>query len=163
MKILSLDPSVNHVGWATLEIEKGESIESGSWDWGCWELDGFNFNMRCQDLRDRIIEEGVGDFDTLVVEWPAFYDSMKGKVAAKQGHTLNLAGICMYVVGWFHMDCSQVHLVTAPQWKGNTPKQVTAKRFFDAFGVNHLKESEHAIDATMMLLAYGKKQSWYIG
>lgn len=163
MKILSLDPSVNHVGWALLNIEKGADVSEGSWDWGCWELDGFNFAQRCQDLRDNILETVGEEFDILALEWPTFYDSMKGKVAAKQGYTLNLAGISMYVAGWFRMDCSQVHLVTAPQWKGNTPKHVTAKRFFEAFGENYLKESEHAIDATMLLLAYGRKQGWFIG
>lgn len=162
MKILSLDPSVNHVGWATLEIEKGAEVSEGSWDWGCWELDGFNFEQRCQDLRDRIFDD-IGEFDKLILEWPAFYDSIKGKVAAKQGYTMNLAGIAMYVVGWFQLDCSQYHLVTAPQWKGTTPKHVTAKRFFEAFGSNYLHETEHAIDATMLLLAFGRKQGWFIG
>lgn len=162
MKILAIDPSVmNRAGYATLKIEwangdyKTPAAQRGKiiteeWDWGAWEISGMNFKMRCADLRDYIAHD-IGEFDMLVLEWPCFYSGQKGRVAAQQGYTINLAGIAMYIAGWFHIPHQMFFLYTAPDWKGTVKKAVTARRFFKLFGLNETEVDHNAIDATMML------------
>jgi hypothetical protein len=160
MRILALDPSVNNVGWATLDLEfdsENNRVVKEDWNWGTWELNGQNFLMRCGDCRDYILQE-IGDFDFLVVEWPMYYDSDKGSVAARQGYTINLAGVAMYICGYFQLHHTKMRLYTAPDWKGTTPKKVTARRFFRLFDVNINDIDEHAIDAVMMLLYHCRKE-----
>lgn len=145
MKILSLDPSVaNKAGWATFDTETKE------WHWGAWELSGVNFKQRCNDLKDYITME-IGEFDFLICEWPAFYGGDKGAVAAQQGYTINLAGIAMFCIGWLQLSPKQYELVTAPQWKGSVPKQVTQRRFYQAFDLKVRDVDHNAVDATMLL------------
>jgi len=153
MRILSIDPSVNSVGWATADITE----DSAAFNWGVWQVSGLNFLMRCADVRDYILQE-IGEFEELVVEWPMFYDSEKGHVAARQGHTINLAGIAMYICGYFQLPHQKMRLYTAPDWKGTVPKQVTARRFFKQFGVDPMKVDHNAVDACMMLLYHCQKE-----
>lgn len=154
-KLLSLDPSVNHVGFATLQISpEGEQ----KWNWGTWELSGYNFLQRCDDLRAYIQQSGNADFTDMIIEWPQFYGSEKGQIAAKQNYTVNLAGIAMYVAGFFHLPVNRIELVTAPQWKGSADKRITARRFFRAFGEDALQVDHNAVDAVMLLLARAKKR-----
>lgn len=157
-KVLSLDPSVNNVGFATLQIfDNGEQL----WNWGMWELDGYNLLQRCADLRAYIQLSGNDDFTYLICEWPTFYGSEKGEVAAKQNFTINLAAVAMYVAGFFHLPVESIELVTAPQWKGQADKRMTARRFFKHFGIDDALHIDHnAVDATMLLLARAKKHGW---
>lgn len=149
---LSLDPSVNTVGWCVRDDTNGEE----SWDWGMWELSGLNFKMRCWDLVG-YIEEVIGSFDQLLIEWPTYYDSEKGKVAGRQNYTINLAGLGMFVAGHFRVASKNLFLYTAPEWKGNVAKQVTARRFYKLFDVNVNTVDHNAIDATMMLVEHERK------
>lgn len=156
-KVLSLDPSINFVGFATLQMfDDGEQ----NWNWGMWELSGDNLLQRCADLRAYIQQSGNDDFTDLILEWPTFYGSQKGEIAAKQNYTINLAAIAMYTAGFFHLDVSRIELVTAPQWKGQADKRITARRFFEHFGENALHVDHNAVDATMLLLARAKKRGW---
>lgn len=167
MKILALDPSVmNRCGWAVADLawEKEDTVPLArrgnlikeTWDWGFWEINGMNFQMRCADLRDHISHMGF-DFDQLVCEWPTFYDSTKGQVAAQQGYTVNLAGIAMYIAGWFQVRHQNLFLYTAPDWKGTVKKAVTQHRFYKLFGINSMTVDHNAVDATMMLVYHCRK------
>lgn len=162
MKILAIDPSVmNSAGWATVELEWTNSkaerkLVKEEWNWGAWEISGFNFQQRCCDLKD-YIEMEIGTFDQLVLEWPMFYDSQKGQTAAREGYTINLAGIAMFTAGWFHMPSKQTFLYTAPDWKGQLTKAITARRFYKLFGINQMTVDHNAIDACMMLVHHCRK------
>ena len=125
-----------------------------------WKLEGYNLLQRCADLRAYIQQTDNADFTDLILEWPTFYQSEKGEVAAKQSDTINLAAVAMYIAGFFHLDVTKIDLVTAPQWKGQAQKRVTARRFFQHFGVDALHVDHNAIDATMLLLARAKKHGW---
>jgi hypothetical protein len=156
-KALSIDPSVNNVGFATLQIfDNGQQ----QWAWGTWELSGDNLLQRCADLRAYIQQSGNADFTDLILEWPTFYASEKGEIAAKQNYTINLASVAMYIAGFFHLDVSRIELVTAPQWKGQADKRITARRFFAHFGENSLAQDHNTVDAVMLLLARAKKRGW---
>lgn len=150
MKILAIDPSVNSVGWATYDTETEE------YQWGMWSIHGLNYKMRCTDIR-QYIEAEIGEFDKLLCEWPAFYGGDKGAVAAQQGYTINLAGVAMYIAGWFHISHQNLELITAPMWKGQVPKAVTARRFYQTFDVKMRDVDHNAIDATMMLVWYNHR------
>jgi len=158
-RILALDPSVmNRCGWACVHIKWwSDGTTTDTWDFGSFEISGINFQMRCSDLKDWIINLGF-DFDTLVLEWPTFYASAKGQIAAQQGYTINLAGIAMYIAGYFQVDFRRLFLYTAPDWKGTVKKAVTARRFFRLFGLSEMKIDHDTIDAVMMLVWHCKKK-----
>lgn len=156
-KALSIDPSINTVGFATLQIFDNSEQE---WTWGMWELEGDNLLQRCADLPAYIQGSGNDDFTDLILEWPTYYGSQKGEIAAKQDYTINLAAVAMYTAGFFHLPVSQIELVTAPQWKGQAEKKITGRRFFKHFGVDSLQVDHNAVDATMLLLARAKKRGW---
>ena len=153
LKILAIDPSVmNSAGWAVVNITwSAEGKAEEEWDWGAWALNGMNFQMRCTDLKDYITRD-IGHFDVLVCEWPMFYASAKGQMAARQGYTINLAGIAMYIAGWFQVPHRSLFLYTAPDWKGTQKKAITARRFYKLFGLTETTVDHNAIDATMMLV-----------
>lgn len=148
MRILALDPSVNFVGWALFDSKQKK--ESKQWNWGTINLEGHNYQMRLVHLVQEI-NQLVGEVDQLVTEWPTFFSSQKGQVAAHQSYTIDLAGVCAYLAGAMGLNHRQWHLATATTWKGSVPKYVTAKRFFRIFGSRISDISEHAIDAAMLL------------
>lgn len=153
LKILALDPSVmNRCGWAVTHLGWNEmgALVKEDWDYGSFEICGMNFKMRCHDLKDHLMRLGF-DFDILVAEWPTYYSGEKGQVAAQQGYTINLAGIVMFIAGFFQVHHTQLFLYTAPDWKGTVKKAVTARRFFRLFGENEMKIDHDTIDAVMML------------
>lgn len=159
MRILALDPSVaNRCGWAVTHLawDAAGKLLKEDWDFGSFEVCGMNFQMRCSDLRDHIIHLGF-NFDTLVMEWPTYYDSAKGQIAAQKGYTINLAGIAMYIAGYFQVDFRKLFLYTAPDWKGTVQKAVTARRFFRLFGMSEMKIDHDTIDAVMMLIYHCKR------
>lgn len=155
MKILSLDPSVNSVGWATFEIVKGRKHEKKkAWKWGTWYLEGSSLEMRMLDLCQTISQD-IGNFDILVTEKPAFYSSEVGQIAAHRNYTIDLSAVNNFVAGWFHRDHRTYFPITAIAWKGTVPKWITANRFYKAFKLSPRKQveglTEHSIDATMLL------------
>lgn len=159
-KILALDPSVmNRCGWAVVHIKWfSDGTRTDDWDFGFFEVCGMNFQMRCNDLKDHIIHLGF-EFCTLVCEWPTYYASAKGQIAAQEGYTINLAGIAMYIAGFFQVDFRRLFLYTAPDWKGTVKKAVTARRFFRMFNIDEMKVDHNAIDACMMLVYHCKKHA----
>lgn len=149
MKILSIDPSVNNVGWATFDTSIRGVREQ--WKWGKWELEGSNRTMRLVDLVQRISED-IGPVDQIVTEYPTFFSSEKGQMAARQNYTIDLAAICGYIAGRLCMDHHTWHCLTATQWKGTVKKEITARKFFRFFSMQDTGNiSEHSIDAIMML------------
>jgi len=161
-KALSIDCSVNTVGFATLQISYDEQEKQKAFDWtyGMWKLEGLSLLERCRDLCHYIQQTDNADFTDLLIEWPMFYESTKGQIAAEQSYTINLAAVGAYLAGFFHTPVNRVRLITAPQWKGNASKEVTARRFFRKFDINHMHVDHNAVDACMMLLATAEKEGW---
>lgn len=162
MNFLSLDPSVNNVGFCL--FRSGKRNIKDQWKWGVWELGGSNYQARLVDLVDYIQElldeYKVKELHYLVTEWPTFFSSEAGQIAAHQSYTIDLAGICGYVAGRLGMDHRQWHIITATSWKGSVPKFVTVNKFLRIFGKRYVGTSEHAVDAIMImhffLLNYGE-------
>lgn len=163
MIFLSIDPSINHVGWTTFDTKehlRGRKATDG-WQWGTLELDGFNKVVRMVDLCQQLSLHLVQKIDHLVVEYPAFYSSEKGKIAAHRNFTIDLAHIAGFVAGTLGMTHRTYHPITAIEWKGAVQKEVTARKFFRLFNYPLRKISEHAVDSTMLLryflITYGRK------
>lgn len=166
MKIVSIDPSINDVGWCVIDGLKrdGEGVwdnVGADWQWGHWKIGGNSLTYKLREIVEWMIVtfDGLNDEDWLVLEWPAFFGSAKGQIAAQQGHTLNLAGIDGYIAGFFRLPPQHIHFVTANQWKGNLPKAITLKRFMLALGVEHIFKINHnAVDAVMLLHEFCKRR-----
>lgn len=164
MRFLSLDPSVNHVGWCLFDSSK--KTRKKAWQWGQFDLEGMNYQMRCFNLYEQICEhpkisataETDFHFDILITEWPAFFDNQRGHVAARQNYTIDLAGIVMYIAGRFGCDHRHHFPITAQVWKGSVPKIVTQRRFFRKFNFNTAKISDHVIDAVMLMHYFLERQ-----
>lgn len=150
MRILSLDPSVNNVGACLFDSTKKKL--RNQWKWKTYKLEGHNYQMKMVDMVQLIVGDYGEDVDYLITEWPTFFSSEKGQVAAHQNYTINLAGACAYLAGRLGMDHRNWHIATATTWKGSVSKYITSQRFFRTFGIQPSLVSEHAIDATMLLL-----------
>lgn len=169
MKIVAIDPSINTVGWAVVDgLTRDE--ETGVWDnskadwkWGVWKISSNSLTYKLREIVEWMIIEFDGldpDEDWLILEWPAFFGSAKGQVAAKQGYTINLAGVVGYIMGFFRMKPQNSFLITANEWKGNVPKEITRMRFFRALGVKQIYKVDHnAVDAVMLLHTFCQRRN----
>lgn len=168
-KIVSIDPSINRVGWAMIDgLQRCKS--DGTWDgseakWTCgyWDIGSIMLSSKLKEIVDNIIISCDGldgdEGDHLVVEWPQYFDVERGQIAAREGHTLNLAAINTYIAGYFRLPSNQWHPVLPSQWKGNITKEMTRRRFFRELGQKKIYKVDHnTVDAVMMLLDFCKKK-----
>lgn len=167
MKIVAIDPSVNEVGWAVVENiyndENGWHTEEANWRWGHWKIASNSLTFKWKEITEwMIIEFGGLDHseDWVVMEWPVYFDGMRGHASAKMGHTINLASVVAYIAGYFRLPWRNVHLLTATQWKGSVSKEITRMRFFRHMGIKQIYKVNHnAVDAVMMLLTFCKRRA----
>ena len=150
MRILSVDVSVNFVGWSLFDSKRINPHKQ--WKWGTIIVEGDNYQKRLLDIVQMLNETvNLPTIDHLITEWPTFFASERGQIAAHQNYTIDLAGVCAFIAGRMGFDHRNWHLLTATTWKGSVSKYITGKRFFRIFGLRDQDISEHAIDATMML------------
>lgn len=165
MKIVSIDPSVNRVGWAICKdlYQDADDVwhdDKSDWDWGYWDISGNSLSFKLREVAEWCILTfgGIEQDDILVLEWPAFFGSEKGQVAASMGHTLGLAAVDAYIAGFFRLPPNNVKFITANQWKGNISKEITRKRFFHRLGQKQIFKVDHnAVDAVMLLHEYARR------
>jgi hypothetical protein len=149
---------MNNLGFAVFNNRMGgdRSIDSDAWRFGLIHpVAGSSLPYRWEDafwqLRSRLRPWLPTH---LIIEWPSFFHSTKGKIAATQGHTLNLAGMAAYLAGRFYLAPNAIMLVTPQTWKGMVPKRVTQMKFIRHFGpqaafvVRH--NTDDVIDAIML-------------
>lgn len=142
--LLALDPSVNRLGWALHNLNvAGERYEvtGDAWRFGYAHprkhelgLPGLPFvwgslfaqlrRVACDDWRPT----------HLAIEYPQFFASERGRIAAVQGDTLALASVAGYLAGRFAVPFEFIELWTPAQWKGSVPKSVTQEKFLRLFG-----------------------------
>lgn len=168
MKIVAIDPSINDVGWAVVSGLKYNAEDNtfddseAQWSWGNWKISSNSFVFKLREIVEFMIFQFDGldqDEDWLVCEWPAYFDTQKGHTSAKQGHTINLAGIDGYIAGFFRLPHRNIHFIRAMEWKGSVSKEITRMRFFRHMGIKQIYQINHnAVDAVMMLLDFCKKK-----
>lgn len=157
--IISIDPSVNNVGWAALQERK--------YYWGLIQPEYEALPMIISDIWRKLelalIHKGlrITDCSSMVYEYPEFFASSKGAIAAQKGYTNNLAGICGGLIGRFQaigvnpMDC---HGYKPNIWKGNLNKKAIEYRFRRLFGEKATDSStDHEQEAVMLLRYHDQK------
>lgn len=168
-KIAAIDPSINRVGWAVIEgVHFDEetllwTAEEATWRWGYWDISSNLLSFKLKEIVEYMIITFDGmdpdEGDHLVLEWPQFFDIARGQIAAREGHTLNLAAIDAYIAGFFRLEWDHWHPVKPSEWKGNVSKEITLRRFFRELGIKRFYAEDHnAVDAVMMLLDFCKKK-----
>lgn len=144
MRILAIDPSVNHVGWAI------HDTTTRQWEGGSIDLlKGGNIHLKCREICIHL--NRFKPFDQFVYEKPTFMASTKGRIAAQKGYTMDLAFICGFVAASFGIDPFDIFGYTPMKWKGNVPKRATEAKYYRHFERELPPPSEHQIDATMLL------------
>jgi Holliday junction resolvasome RuvABC endonuclease subunit len=137
--LLSIDPSLYSLGWALYSATQGagryDDIVGGAWRYGCIHPKGTTRVEKWSDVLFRLVAQ-MGDWaiSHLVAEWPAYFASTRGKIAAQSGHTLELAGMIGYIAGRLSMRPERIALYTPQQWKGSVPKSATRAKFIRTFG-----------------------------
>jgi hypothetical protein len=161
--ILSIDPSINHVGVALRTPDIGECIQDKPlvefqryWQW--FKVDVPQVE-KLQDRLDYLVTflPPPSEVSELVIEYPMFMGgSDRGNIAAQKGYTIDLGCVCGYLMAYFQ-PC-KVHLYKPNEWKGQMPKDVIGRRFERIFGVKYKTVPDHCYEATMMLYwhLYGK-------
>ena len=158
MKYLSIDPSVNNIGWATYESPLSEPYNpvDGLWAWGEWNPpEGATLQERCAYICNKAKAK---DPTHLVVEYPTFMVSLKGQIAAQKGYTIDLATVVGFVAGSLQLSPHAIFFYTPMQWKGQKKKHMIEVRFLSVFGREHKGTSDHAYEATMMLYKHLKNK-----
>ncbi len=156
--ILAIDPSINHVGWA--------SYRSEVWQGGTYDMN-INKQSRIPSLISncyllaKFLKDRNQTLDLLIVEKPTFMSSAKGQIASQRGYTLDLAFINGYIISHFTQNYFNPVVIeyTPQQWKGTVPKSATLakfKRLFPTIDANKL--TDHEIDARMIIQHYLTKK-----
>lgn len=158
MKLLAIDPSIHNVGMAFCDTEKKESIKT--------HMHHLNVNFKDPTQKMSLISSNIfahvkafigptTKIDRLVIEYPNWQPSTKGKIAAQKGYTLDLAFIAGFIAGEMSLFPWNIYLPIPTEWKGNVPKKVTQHRVEKQFGM--LQISEHEFDAIGLLMWLMKK------
>lgn len=136
---LSIDPSINDLGWATF---------NGSWHYGTISPKGETLPARLEFI-SYALKAVCSDPSELIVEYPQFEQSARGSIAAVKGYTFGLAAIAGFLQGHFSLRSNRVFHYTPAEWKGQIPIQGIKYRFAHKFG--HEPKTEHEAHAAMLL------------
>lgn len=144
MKIIAVDPSINTIGVAVWI--------DGTLETRCIHTTGGKKESLVRTLPLYFLELGkdnVDRADALVIEYPNFQTSTRGKIAAQMGYTLDLA----FVVGFVarQIPAKENFFPTPNQWKGQCPKEVIGRRFTDWTGMDYNTVTDHEYEAAMMI------------
>lgn len=145
MIIVAIDPSINTIGsaiWIDGEIETRciRTLQGGK----------AHLVKTLPIYLLWITEKLKGErADCLVVEYPNFQASTRGKIAAQQGYTLDLAFVAGFVAQ--QIPARVTFFPTPMKWKGQTPKDVVGRRFTEWTGVDYHTLTDHEFEAVMMI------------
>jgi len=135
--ILSVDPSVLNLGWAAFNPSAGprNEIVGDGWRFGVIHPKGESRTEKWNDALRKLFN-AVADWPLshFVAEWPMYFGSERGRIAAQKGNTLELAGMVGYLAGRLGMRPERIALYTPVQWKGSVPKSATTAKFIRTFG-----------------------------
>lgn len=167
--LLAIDPSVRSLGWAIVNLNKAVDLEyydlttEGLWDYGLVQMEStrgvdpsiikHRWKQAYYQIRANLDLEDI-EPTHFASEWPMFFNSTKGHIAAMQNYTVGLASMVGYLAGQFNFKAGHITLWTPLQWKGSVPKHVTRNRFVQCFGKPAEKLagrlSDDVIDAIMI-------------
>jgi hypothetical protein len=158
--LLAIDPSINNLGFAIYDMGKGKdqyNLDSGAWTYGLINPKGKYLQHRWRDAYRQLVDHWLeGRMIThLVSEWPTFFKSEKGLIAAQEGYTIEIASIVAYLAGRLNVKADYISMFTPQRWKGSVPKHVTEGKFKRLFGEGASKAlrrgiSNDVVDAIMI-------------
>lgn len=115
MKVLGIDPGVNHCGWGIVG-------EEGAEDWGlCRAPEWMTVAERCNYFSESL--RFSGRVDLAVVEVPQVYSTEKQK--GRQSDIVNLSLIAGACLAAYRYD---VESPSPREWKGTVDKEAFGKR-----------------------------------
>lgn len=140
---LSIDPSINDVGWSTLKPED-------DYEWGYIKVPPKiqELDSRCAYICTEL--PPPSEIEQLIIEYPMFMNADRGQIAAQKGYTIDLGYVCGYLSR--HFKDSALFLYNPVTWKGQLPKTAIQTRFLHLFGEEHKHVISHAYEACMMLV-----------
>lgn len=167
--LLAIDPSVRSLGWAIVNLNKLEDTNyydlqvEGLWSYGLVQMQStkgidpsiikHRWKQAFYEIKAYMDLEGI-EPTHFASEWPTFFNSTKGYLAATQNFTVGLASMVGYLAGQFNFKAHHITLWTPLQWKGSVPKHITRHRFIQVFGQPAEKLarilSDDIIDAIMI-------------
>lgn len=143
--ILSIDPSIRHLGWATKD--------GIHWDHGTINIPqnktlAETLIYIVVKLNTEVCLDGAPEF--LVCEYPEFFQgSEKGAIAAVDGTTFGLATIAGFLQGYYKRPANKTFFYKPSQWKGQVPKKGMEYRFLQRFG--YPARTDHEAEAALLL------------
>ena len=165
INLFAIDPSLNDVGWAKVVglIRDDDGVwhdDNAVWTYGHWVVNAHQFVFRLMEIVEYcMLDIGCDESWWYIAEWPTYYGTRSGQISAMQGNTINLGAVVSYIAGYFRFHPANVHLLTATQWKGTVPKEITKMRFFKILGVDKAYKVNHnAVDAIMLLHEFCRRR-----
>jgi hypothetical protein len=99
--LLAVDPSLHNLGFAFFNLSYPENrfdiTSRRSWRFGVVHPKGGSRQEKWENAFDQLRACCDWQPTHLAAEWPSFFASMRGKIAASRGHTLELSGIVGYL------------------------------------------------------------------
>jgi Holliday junction resolvasome RuvABC endonuclease subunit len=147
LRILAIDPSIRRIGWALFEVEPDRNFDSlATWNYGTFSPPSQGRTRILADVKSYFSKSAANH---VVCELPAFFESEKGRIAAKSGYTIDLALVIGTIYGI--TPDAKLYLYTPQQWKGSVSKGITQARFKRVFQLTHVNLDHDTVDAIMLL------------
>lgn len=155
MEILSIDPSLNHLGWARMKT--GFDMGGGPNTLVAWGTIKMPTESKNWELVKRIasivakLDAIVKDYsvDKVIIEQPESWGAYKSMASAHSGSLLSLHILTGAILMWglIVAEASRIfapgaELIKVSKWKGQLPKAVTKKRMEQKYGVEFATSDE---------------------
>ena len=145
-RIIGIDPSINHTGYGIIMID-ADTDQITLDDSGVIRTDKDGGGGRLGELAEMlnsVFDLTVFDKESFaVIEWPTFEDSPRGRNLARKGYN-KLCAATGVAIAVAETHGVRYALVTAKQWKGETPKPSIKARveevlFTPTQGINEIE------------------------
>jgi len=160
MIVLSIDPSLRRLGWATFNDQQGhkEMLGTSAWDFGTLSPRVAGRRERMDRVRSFFDQKRLTDVNQLVYEEPSYFSSPRGAIALKEGYLTDLGIVIGIAIGTFPK--AQIWSYKPQTWKGSVPKEVTYKKWLRTFvdSSKYCDKVNHDLIDAIMLLHYHLKQ-----
>jgi len=149
--LLAIDPSVRDLGWCCVNVNRLdpedlyniEAADREAWSYGICqmastrqidpELIKYRWEEAYIELKANLdVYNNVPTY--FVSEWPTFFSSERGMIAAQLNYTVGMSSMVGYLAARLGFHPRDITLLTPQRWKGNMSKNVTKERFIKVFG-----------------------------
>lgn len=150
MIFLGIDPSIRNVGVAIFDTET-KKLRTWTFHPTEEEEDWVSIGAQIDMFIRLILYNDAKKPEYLVIEYPSWQNSAKGKIAAVKGYTINLAFLVGYLCKASGVAAVNTYTPTPMIWKKNLPKDAVGLRFERRFGISKDSVTDHEYEAAMMI------------